>query len=1036
MTTPSIHLPVLGRNECGDHPDLGAVRAAPQFWRSLAELEDANWAPHWLVNEFSAAAAEWRDGPSRRRFLQLMGASIALASFPGCRRQSEEKIVPYVDDPERTAVGKPQFFATVFRHRGFAQGLLVESHEGRPTKIEGNPDHPSSLGATSTLAQAHVLSLYDPDRSEAVRQLGEIRKWESFVAAIRAAMKQEEPSGGAGIRFLTETSTSPTLAAQMRSLLQRYPQSKWHYYQPVNSDHVLAGAELAFGQRLRPHYHLEHVAVGLAVDDDFLFAHPDNIRLAREFSAGRRVRRGTTRMSRWYALDTHCTITGAACDERLPAPRRHISSLLAALADRLGMRGERPESESAPSDAQARWLDALAADLKANRGACVVTVGDAQPPQVHALAHRINEHLDSIGRTVTLIEPAEATAGSHFNSIRDLVSDINSGQVNLLFILGGNPAYDAPGELEFAKAMDHVERVIHVGQYVDETARRSEWHIPLSHDLEAWSDARAADGTASIVQPLIEPLYFSRSLHQMLAMLMDEPSDDGHAIVQNYWRQWWESGKGAGEEGEGETQTDGGPTAFTLRWRRWLHDGFIPGTAAEHVRPALQAVEAQTSEPAGLSGMAGARGGSGILLDVQLAPDYSVWDGRFCNNAWLQELPRPWTKITWDNALLIAPADAEEHELETDDVVEISVGGRTVAAAVAVAPGHPRGAATLQLGYGRGAAGRVGNDVGSNAYPIFPASGTFVQPAAVVRRTDRRHRLVVTQEHHSMEGRDLVRVASLEEFMRLGGAIGAQPHGRSAPLYPEAPEGLGQSENAWGMSIDLSACIGCNACTIACQAENNIPVVGREQVDMGREMHWIRVDGYFEGHRDNPLVHHQPVPCMHCERAPCEVVCPVAATVHSNDGLNEMVYNRCVGTRYCSNNCPYKVRRFNFLLYNDWDDPLAAMQHNPNVSVRNRGVMEKCTYCVQRIRSAEIEARKDNRRIRDGEVVTACQAVCPTQAIVFGNLRDEDSAVSQAKAQPHDYALLEELNTRPRTTYLARVRNPNSDAQTGGGHGR
>jgi molybdopterin-containing oxidoreductase family iron-sulfur binding subunit len=981
--------------------DLGAIRArlenakGREFWRSLEELAETPQFREYLYNEFTPGTSEWTSPLHRRDVLRLVGASLGLAGLTACTKQPEEKIVPYVRAPEEVVPGKPLFFATAFSMGGVASGLLVESHTGRPTKIEGNPDHPASLGATNAFAQASLLTMYDPDRSQAVIKQGRISSWVAFQAAVAALREDLLARKGAGFRILTETVTSPTLAKQLRDLLAEMPEARWHQYEPVNGDAARAGALIAFGQPVNPVYSVGQADVIVALDSDFLATGPAAVRYARDFAARRKVHEGG-RMNRLYAVEATLSPTGAAADHRLSLTASEIEGFTRALASALGIAV--PGAQKAAPD---RWVKAVAMDLQKHRGASLVVAGDQQPAAVHALAHAINGTLGNAGKTVVYTDPVEADSADQSDSLRALLEDMKGGRVSTLLILGANPVFYAPADLQFTEHMRKVGSRIHLGLYDDETAELCHWHIPETHFLEAWSDARAYDGTVSLVQPLIAPLYGGKSAHEVLNVFAGKADRSGHDTVRAHW------------------QTARGAAEFERWWRQSLHDGLIADTALAVRTPALRMrLGALLPAPGKSEG-----------VELCLRPDPTIWDGRFANNAWLQELPKPLTKLTWDNAALISTKLAERMKLENGDVAELRFRGRAVEAPVWILPGHAENAVTLHFGYGRTRGGRVAGGAGVNAYALRASEAPWGGPGLEIRKTGRKQKLACTQDHQSMEGRNLVRSGSLDEYEKdhhfaHHGAHEPEP---GLSLFP----GFEYKGYSWGMAFDLSACTGCGACVVACQAENNISVVGKEQVIRGREMHWIRIDRYFEGGPDEPEVHQQPVACMHCDNAPCEVVCPVGATTHSDEGLNQMAYNRCVGTRYCSNNCPYKVRRFNFFRFADWTTESLKPMRNPDVTVRSRGVMEKCTYCVQRINHARIEAEKEDRKIRDGEVVTACQAVCPAQAIVFGDLNDPNSRVAKLKKNPLNYGILTELNTRPRSTYLARVRNPNPELERG-----
>jgi molybdopterin-containing oxidoreductase family iron-sulfur binding subunit len=925
------------------------------------------------------------DDLARRRFLKLMAASAALAGA-GCSGPPAEPIVPYVRMPEGMVQGLPLFYATAFVRRGLAHGVLVESTMGRPTKVEGNLEHPVSGGATDVFAQASVLQVWDPDRSQTVQQGSELSTWAAVERALEERRAQFGRDGGAGLRILTGALTSPTLADQMAALMQRYPNARWHSYDPVHDDGAVAAARIAFGQPVDAVYRLDKAAVVLTLDADLFGAWPGSVRYARDFTERRRrgVHAGANRL---YAMESTPTLTGAYADNRLARAPHEIEHALWRIAARLGVPGG---AGAAPDADSARWEAAVAGALARAPGRSLVVAGTTLSPASRALVHLLNQRLGAVGNTIDYIAPVRLGAADHGASIDDLARAMHAGVVDTLIMLDVNPVYTAPPELEFVRALQRVPCSVHLGLYRDESARRATWHLPMAHCYEQWSDARAHDGTASIVQPLMAPLYAGRSAHEVLAAVLGEGSRDGYSLVRTTWQRQ------AGKD-------------FDAFWQEALRRGVVEGSAAAPLAVRASGTVAKPALPA-----------RGIV--AVFAPDPAVDAGEFANNGWLQELPRPMTQLTWDNAALLGPATAAHLMLATGDVVKLRLAGREISAPVCVVPMHAENAVTLPLGYGRTAAGEVGNQVGFDAYRLRTRAAR-VGAVVEVSRTGQRHELAFRQHEADLHGRSIVKVADLAAFARAPNFARELQRDRvpDVSLYPEYPyEGY-----KWGMAIDLNACIGCGACTVACQAENNIPVVGKEEVMRGRSMHWIRVDRYQSGKRTL----FQPVPCMHCEDAPCEEVCPVGATMHDGEGLNVQVYNRCVGTRFCSNNCPYKVRRFNFLQYSNTDSESLKALQNPEVTVRRRGVMEKCSYCLQRITRARIDAEKRDRRIADGEMVTACQAVCPTRAISFGDLNDPHSAVVAAKSSPLDYALLAELNTRPRTTYTARVVNPDEELE-------
>jgi molybdopterin-containing oxidoreductase family iron-sulfur binding subunit len=1031
-------LPVIQAN---DAPiDIDAIRRrleennGRQYWRSLDELAETPEFIDYVKHEFPAGADQMLDPVSRRSFIKVMGASIALAGLGACVRQPEEKIVPFVRAPEQYVPGKPLFYATALTTNGYATGVLVESHMGRPTKVEGNPDHPASLGATDIYAQAEILSLYDPDRSQTVINRGEISSWSDFFTVLAAELESRRAEGGRGLRILTETVTSPTLASQIQQMLQAFPGARWHQYDPVALNNTRTGVRSASRRNGNAVYHFDKADVVLCLDADFMSPWmPGSVRYSRDFASRRRVEQTGNAMNRMYAVESSLSLVGAMADHRLPMRSGDIGAFAAAIAAKLGV------SAAGGTNAgnNEAWIQAVVNDLKAHRGASIVIAGESQPAEVHALAHAMNQALGNVGSTVTFVDAAEANPVDQLQSLRELVTDMKADQVKTLIVMGGNPVYNAPADLEFAKAYQKVPFRAHLSLYNDETSWISQWHLPASHTLEMWSDARAYDGTVTIIQPLIAPLYDSRSSHEVVNALIGKFGTSNHDILRDFWKSRL---PGNFDQAWGKTLNQGLVTSPVTNAMLTAPMGATSSAAPDTMRVAAQApsmVQAADSSRAMPRDTAPAAAATPSIpipppveggLEINFRPDPNIYDGRYANNGWLQELPKPATCLTWDNVALISPKTAQRLGVSNGNVVELKYRDHAVKAPVWIAPGHADESVTVHLGYGRERAGRVGNTIGFNAYLLRTSDAPWFGSGLQVTKTGDTMKLATTQDHGSLEGRNIYRAGSLAEFIKNPEFVHEMEHGETPfpTIYPEfAYEG-----NAWGMAIDLNACIGCNACTIACQAENNIAVVGKEQVMLGREMHWIRVDRYFVGELDNPAIAYQPVPCMHCEQAPCEVVCPVAATVHSAEGLNEMVYNRCVGTRYCSNNCPYKVRRFNFLLYSDLTTESLKLGRNPDVTVRFRGVMEKCNYCVQRINHARIEAKKEDRPIHDGEIVTACQGVCPTEAITFGNINDKESAVTKLKGSKRNYAMLAELNTQPRTTYLAKLSNPNPELHT------
>src|SRR5882672_3493074 len=1066
------------------------------YWRSLEELADAPEFREFVEREFPQHAEEWNDPVERRTFLKLMGASLALAGLSGCVFQPPEKIVPNVKQPEDGVPGKALYFATASSLGGIATPLLARSNDGRPTKLEGNPDHPNSRNgdpndrgssATDIFSQASVLGLYDPDRSQIPLYREESRTWATFVGEMRTALDEQRPKQGAGIRFLTETVTSPTLAAQLKSILTEFPQAKWHQYEPVNNDNARAGAMMAFGQPVNTIYDFSKADRILSLDADFLAAHPGTLKYARDFAARRRIAEDKKDMSRLYVIETTPTTTGASADHQWSIRPSQLEIYARSFLSNL-------KESGSPADRQTRvethlevkefsnqsgtlfWPDvqAIARDLQQHKDASIVIAGREAPAAVHALAHEMNNALGNVGKTVFYTDPVEASSVDQRQSLQELLSDIDSGRVDLLVIVGGNPVYNTPADLKLDKDRIFKPKLrVHLSQYKDETSDYCHWHIPESHYLEAWSDTRAYDGTVTIVQPLIEPLYQTKSAHELLAVFTPQYDRKPYDIIREYWngkQQTVNSKQPAAESSRQETEGSrqsanvnqqsavATPSSdFETWWRKCVHDGFVPNTAlpvktvsakADALAPNAGGTPAVPVTTVPVTSGQPSSGG----FEIVFRTDPTIYDGRFANNGWLQELPKPLSKLTWDNAALISPNTAKQLGLEKTigkkggdiyvDTLKISYQGRTFSDPVPtwITPGQPDGVITIHLGYGRTHAGNVGNGRGFNAYQIRTSDSPWSASGGEGEKgggqglvADTQHHFMLEDRDFSKEDRDVLRSQTLDEYLKGTPAGESHDPAPDDTLYhPELFDYQNQGNGlnyAWGMAIDLNNCVGCNACTIACQSENNIPVVGKEQVVRSREMHWIRVDTYFKGEdANNPeATNFMPVPCMHCENAPCEPVCPVHATVHSAEGLNDMVYNRCVGTKYCSNNCPYKVRRFNFLLYQDWEQPTYQLMRNPEVTVRSRGVMEKCTYCVQRIQGAKIQSELEGRKVRDGEIVTACQAVCPTEAIVFGDVNDPNSRVSKIKANERNYSLLAELNTIPRTTYLLQLRNPNPE---------
>jgi MoCo/4Fe-4S cofactor protein with predicted Tat translocation signal len=959
-----------------------AAGRGPVFWRTLEEAAESEELVEYIEQEFPGLAGQVPQGVDRRSLLKVMAASLAMAGAAACTKQPKELIVPYVRQPENVIPGVPLFYATAMSSGGYARGLLVESHLNRPTKIEGNPDHPASLGPTTIFEQASLLNLYDPDRSETVMHEGRQDTWPSFTGKFSTEAQEIGLRKGEGLAILTGVTTSPTLLSQMSDLRAQWPAAKWYVHEPTTSPVIASAAKKIAGRNAFISYDLTKADVIISLESDFLNSGPAALVYARQMGARRGIDNGET-PCRFYAIEASPTVSGSLADHHLAVKSSSIPAIAYQLAKAAGL------TTPTVAGTEPAWLSAVAKDLIAAKGRSVVIPGEFQPESVHLAAYAINAALGNVGVTVKVLEGLEPEGTL---PLETLVADLNGGHVEMLVILSQNPVYTAPASLNFEAAIRKARLVVRLGQFFDETSRWSHWHIPEAHYLETWSDTRAFDGTVTIQQPLIEPLYNGKSAHEVLTILLGKPDQNSHQVVKEYWQSRSKTGD------------------FDTLWKTSLHNGWVAGTAIGPLTGGAVTLAAlDVTETSG--------------LEVVFRPDPTIGDGSYANNGWLQELPKPQTKTTWDNVIYVGIKDAEKLKIATNDVLRVTVNGKSISGPAFVLPNQAENSVTVHFGYGRQGSGRVGNKIGYNAYAIQNDATPYVA-AGTIEKTGEVFKVSNVQETQTMHGRAPVRAADLTEFKEHPDfpTVEEKANPLDNTLYPDNWRYEGYK---WGMSIDLNTCTGCSACIIACQAENNIAVVGKDEVARGRHMHWIRVDRYYSGDLDQPAMYNQPVPCMHCENAPCEVVCPVAATVHSNEGLNEMVYNRCVGTRYCSNNCPYKVRRFNFYLYSDWNSESLYGMRNPDVTVRSRGVMEKCSYCVQRIQEAKIQTEKENRHIKDGEVITACQQVCPTQAITFGDLNDPTSKAAKLRALKRNYNLLDDLNTRPRTTYLGYVRNTN-----------
>jgi molybdopterin-containing oxidoreductase family iron-sulfur binding subunit len=1034
-----------------------------KYWRSLDQLADTPEFREWMEREFPQGASEWTDPVSRRHFVKIMSASFMLAGLglgaTGCRRP-EDKVLPFGKMPENYVHGVPQFFATAMPTRGGAIPLVVKSHEGRPTKIEGNALHPDSNGSTDRYTQASILNLYDPDRATRFTQGGFNKTPEEAQTFLSELSKQAQANGGKGLAFLLERDNSPSRFRLQQLLSEKLPSARWFIHEPIDTDIHRRAASIAFGKSAKPYYAFDKAKVILSLDCDFIGSEDDAHNNIRRFAQGRKIAKAEDEMSRLYVVEGLMTLTGANADHRLRVPTSAVLQVAAALVKEIAQqRIAVLENITLPPAVDAKWISACARDLATHAGQVLAVAGYRQPLAVHLMAHAINAFLSGVGNTLLLHEAADLKEGN----LAALGGALDGGEIETLVMLGANPAYSASVDLNWATAQAKAKRVIRLGYAEDETyevtKRADDWHLPKAHYLESWGDALTADGTLVPIQPLISPLFGGVTELEVLARIAGLGPVSAHDIVRETF-----------------AKVVGGDDV-EAKWRRFLHDGFLPGSAAKPV-------DAQFNTRAVLQAVAGltVNAASADKLEVVFHRDYSLDDGRYANNGWLQEMPDPVTKMVWDNAVLVSRKTAQQLGVRNGNLVEITLGERKVRGPIWVQPGMADNSLGVALGYGRTKAGRVGNGVGFSAYAIRTTAAENFAVGATVTKTGAKQILSCTQDHWSLEGRPIIREANLEQYRKhpdFADRMKAHEPEPASPLYPNPfdkakEKGLHQ----WGMVIDLNSCVGCQACVLACQSENNIPIVGKEQVRRGREMHWLRIDRYYSTDPakrkftdvfkrededqfaewiDDVQVVTQPMLCQHCEAAPCENVCPVNATVHDNEGLNVMVYNRCVGTRYCSNNCPYKVRKFNYFDYHkrpigpklyrppttlqptkpldEWE--LLKLVKNPDVTVRMRGVMEKCTFCVQRIEQAKIAQKvkagasgdvlvPDGAESKEvGALKTACQQACPAGAIVFGNLNDEQSRVSQLKKNERNYTVLEFLLTKPRTTYLAKVRNPN-----------
>jgi len=989
------------------------------YWRSLEDLGRNEAYVEYMQREFPEGATELTDGFSRRNFLQIMGASVALAGLAACRKPVQ-KLLPYKKQPEEVVAGNPLQYASVYPFMDSANGILITTNEGRPTKIEGNPDHPGSLGASNLFMQAAILDLYDVDRSRSPRENGEERSWDDFVSFCNEHFSDTSKR----IAFISESSSSPTLNALKRKALQKFPNAEWAVWEPFGSSKALKGTELAFGKKLRPVYHFDKAKVVVSLDYDFMGAASDSVRSNMDYANARRVKDTKSAMNRLYVVENSMSVTGSNADHRLRIKASEMPLFVAALANEISksLPGVSNALKQSNAFSQHAWVSVLAEELISNRSQAVLAIGEDFAPELQAAVANLNVVLSNAGASVTYHETGFHDSSYEPDALKNISNKMSAGEFETVVLIGTNPVYNAPSDVKFLDALNQVPTSIHLSNHIDETSKHATWHVNRAHFLEYWGDTASFTGALSVIQPTIRPLFGGKSEIEFLSAVLDGENKEGYDVVRETW-----SNVISGD--------------FRKGWNKIIHDGLQEGSAyqVESVSVSSNLNSVLTDYFSNLNTSDG--------IELVLKSDSKLLDGRFANNGWLQELPDPITKITWDNVALMSPATAQKLGVEekkfgvTDyDMVTIRANGQELTLPAWIQPGQADDSITVTVGYGR-EIGKVADGVGQNSYLLSHSNHSLYTPDIEVSKVNgRTYPVACTQSHNQMEGRPIVREGTLAEYRenptfapKMVYVPGRREDGKPPNLFND--QLFPDYQPQWGMAIDLNACTGCGVCTIACQAENNIPVIGKREVVRNREMHWIRTDRYYNGDKNDPKVVHQPIPCMHCEQAPCELVCPVAATTHSDDGLNQMTYNQCVGTRYCANNCPFKVRRFNFFnfakifLEGDSEPEIIQMAMNPDVSVRFRGVMEKCTYCVQRINRAKIETKNktgNSRKPADGMVVTACQQACPTNAITFGDISDSNSVISRTKANERNYVMLEELNIRPRTSYLAKLRNPNS----------
>jgi len=998
------------------------------YWKSLKDISTSDDYDRYLKQ----SEHHEDNGLSRRNFLSLVAASVALAGLEGCKKPVQ-KIIPYVEAEIATVPGIPKHYASTMPFKNNALGIIIENHDERPVRVNGNEKHPSSMGKSNSFSQATTLNMYDPDRSRGVRFNGKKVDWSEYVKYGQSINNKK----GEGLAVLSQESSSPTMQFMHKEFKKIYPDADWIVYEPINNENLYKGIEKAFGKKLQPFNRLENAQTILSIGSDFLGVEDNSIYHTRKFALNRDLKDEKSTMNRFYAVESFMTPTGSSADHRLNVPSHEFGIVLKELAGELKKLGLNINAKSMKTSNHL-WIKTVAEDLMKDKGQSIIIGGSDLSPELHCLIAGINSQLEAPIDYYPLDR-------SHVTSMKDfkaLCEKMRKGLVDNLIILGGNPVYDAPADYNFEECLSNVKSSVHLSDFYDETSKHCQWNIAQAHFFESWGDAMTYDGYASVIQPQIRPLFDSRSALQVLTPVIFKEDRSSYDTIKKVWKDSIVK-----------------ESNFERNWEKVLHDGVYSKSLikSKKVRSAKKVSTAVLSKDQILET---------DKFEVIFTPSSSVYDGRYANNGWLQEIPKPITSLTWDNVAFISMKVAKKLNIKNGQMIQVSLGNASIKVPAWIVPGQNKKTITLELGYGREFSGRIGSGVGFNVYPLRTSTNMGCAMNASIKVLNETYPIASTQDHYGFEEDklaapgfsnlsgdevqsripDLVKQSTLEEYKKHPEFVqdiveSHKPDKKRSwadhSMYNIEPEYDYSKGNQWGMSIDLTSCTSCNACSIACQSENNIPVVGKQQVMNGREMHWIRIDNYFSGDPDNPEVSTQSVACVHCELAPCEQVCPVGATTHSTDGTNQMTYNRCLGTRYCANNCPYKVRKFNFYNYTRDLPEVVQMAMNPDVSMRFRGVMEKCTYCYQRVSEARIKAENEHRELVDGDIKVACAQSCPADAIKFGDINDPNSEVSKAKRRNRDYALLGQLGTSPRTTYLAKIRNQNPKLSSGshqGGH--